>query len=368
MVAVLLAGACSSEPDNADPADYIAYPTSRVELRDEVLARRLASPSDGAARAAREAPTGPPTSLAEVSDRLLAAAPFAGFLRAEVTRKGRCRPVAGLERDRPLPVASVFKLYVLGAVVDAIEDGRLDWGTRLMIRDELASLPAGITQDEPHGSRLSVRELARRMIQLSDNTATDHLIDVVGRRAVEQAVVDMGHSAPSLLRPLLTTRDLFVLKSNPELMQRYVAADKAGRRRMLLDEVREAPLPARDDLWREPREITEVEWLASPTDVCAAMAAVAKMADTPGLEIVGAIMSTDVRSRFGSGTFDTVLHKNGREPGVLFDAWLAVRPDGKRIVMVGGVADDRHVVDQGVSELIRLGLTLEPVRPDDAAW
>ena len=51
------------------------------------------------------------------------------------------------------------------------------------IRDELDSLPSGTTQDEPPGTGLPVRELALRMIAMSDNTATDHLIDLVGRDA-----------------------------------------------------------------------------------------------------------------------------------------------------------------------------------------
>ena len=34
------------------------------------------------------------------------------------------------------------------------------------------------------------------MIEISHNTATDHLIDLVRRDAVETAVVDLGHSHP----------------------------------------------------------------------------------------------------------------------------------------------------------------------------
>jgi len=361
VVAVLLIGACSGGPPDGYNPDYVAFPTVQ---RPAVRAVAAPATTDSAEPAV---PLGPPATLADVSQRLLAAAPRAGFLRAELTDAGNCSPVAGLARDVPLPVASVFKLYVLGAVVAAVQDRQIDWGSRILIRDELDSLPSGKTQHEPAGSRLSVRELARRMIQLSDNTATDHLIDLVGRTAVEQAVVDMDHSSPALMRPLLTTRDLFVLKSNPEVMARYVAADKEGRRTMLLGEVHDAALPDYSDLWREPREITEVEWLASPSDVCAAMAAVDRMGRTRGHEIVATIMSTDASSRFGSGTFDAVLYKSGREPGVLFDAWLAIEPGGKRIVMVGGVADDDAVVDQHLSELLQAGLTLDTIRPADPA-
>jgi len=55
-------------------------------------------------------------------------------------------------------------------------------------------------------------ELANRMISISDNTATDHLLLTVGREAVESIQAAMGHSAPGLNAPFITTRELFVLK------------------------------------------------------------------------------------------------------------------------------------------------------------
>ena len=44
------------------------------------------------------------------------------------------------------------------------------------------------------------------MIAISDNTATDHLIDLVGRDRVEAALTVFGHSDPAMTVPFLTTR------------------------------------------------------------------------------------------------------------------------------------------------------------------
>ena len=364
LAALLGVNACVAAPlERAGPAPIatarsdpvaIGVPPASVATRDPP---RQAPGAPGAHAAPRE-PAGPPATLAEFTDRLRAAAPSAGFLRAELTPSGECAPVAAFGRNTPLPVASVFKLYVLGAVVAAVQAGALAWGQEVTLRDALDSLPSGNTQDEPAGSTLSVRELSRRMILLSDNTATDHLIDLVGRAAVEAAVVDMGHTDPGLLRPLLTTREWFVLRADPELLARYVAADEGGRRDLLAGTVAHAPLPTRAALRSQPRSTSAVGWLASPTDVCAAMAAVADMAATPGLEIVNAIMSTNPSPNFDPGTFRVVFHKSGREPGVLFDAWLAVRPDGTRCVMVGGVVDEHADIDPELTELIAHGLML----------
>lgn len=79
----------------------------------------------------------------------------------------------------------MFKLYVLGALVEAVSTGRITWDDPVTIRGALDSLGGPTAQEEP-GPRLPVRELATRMTAVSDNTATDHLMDLVGRQAVEQ--------------------------------------------------------------------------------------------------------------------------------------------------------------------------------------
>ena len=165
---------------------------------------------------------------------------------------GSCAPVAELAPTAMLPIGSTFKLYVLGAVAAMIESGEIGWDDPVQIRDELDSLPSGETQDEPAGSNLSVRELATRMISVSDNTTTDHLFDLVGRDRVEQALVTLGHSNPAATTPMLTTREMFVIKTNPDLLARYQSADGAARRALLEGEVAAAPLPAVTDFPDRP--------------------------------------------------------------------------------------------------------------------
>ena len=66
------------------------------------------------------------------------------------------------------------------------------------------------------------------MISVSDNTATDMLINLVGRSAVEAALTATGMASPALDRPFLTTREIFILKLDqwPALAKRYIAADE----------------------------------------------------------------------------------------------------------------------------------------------
>jgi hypothetical protein len=156
---------------------------------------------------------------------------------------------------------------------------------------------------------------------------------------------------------MLTTREMFVLKTSPELLAEYRAADLAGRRALLEEQVTTAPLPAVADFPRGPTAVTTVEWFASPADVCRVLVGLDDMAERPGLEPLRDVLSTNPGIA-SPASFERVLFKGGSEPGVLFAGWLATRPDGSRLVVTGGVADETAPVDPMSLQLIALGLTL----------
>ena len=303
-------------------------------------------------------PANPPVDLVSLVERLRTTAPIAGFLRADVAADGTCVPVAELAPDVRLPIGSAFKLYVLGAVAAGVEAGEVTWDQRVELRDELDSLPSGTTQDEPAGSSLTVEELALRMISVSDNTATDHLIDLVGREQVEQALVDLGHGDPASTVPMLTTREMFVIKTNPDLLDRYRVAGIDERRALLAGEVAAAPLPSIADFPSGPAAVTTVEWFASPADICAALVMLDDLAAQPGLAPVREVLAASSGVPPEPAGYERVLYKGGSEPGVLFGAWLGARADGSRVVVAGGVADDAAPVDPTALQLVALGLTL----------
>lgn len=211
----------------------------------------------------------PPATLEEASARL-AGYGEASMLAAEVVGD-ECVPIHAVEAERPVPLGSAFKLYVLGAVADAVAARELAWTDEIVITDELKSVPSGILQDREDGSVTTVREAAELMISISDNTATDLLIDLVGRERVEQAQATFGHTKPELNIPFLTTRVWAVLKLSEGadgLRASYLIADEAGRRAILTDlaDVRAATLSA---VFLNPIEPDRLEWFGSLLDLCA---------------------------------------------------------------------------------------------------
>src|SRR5699024_3754054 len=88
----------------------------------------------------------------------------------------------------PRPLASLVKLYVLYAVADAVEAGRLSWDAKLTLRDGDKAAGSGTLIGRPAGTNVTVRDATTLMIHVSDNTATDLLIRTVGQAALARGV------------------------------------------------------------------------------------------------------------------------------------------------------------------------------------
>lgn len=188
-----------------------------------------------------------------------------GTVSVLVTRDGTDQ--VALAPDEPLDVGSAFKLAVLRALSGRIEAGDMAWDDVVTLNEAWRSLPSGVLQTWPAGAPVTVQTLATLMISLSDNTATDALMSVLGREAVEAYLPE---------QPVLTTAEFFKLKADVNNTRaRYRAADAEGRRAVLAD-LAASPLPevgALDDL-----PSPEIGWPVPARGLCALIEAVADMA------------------------------------------------------------------------------------------
>lgn len=203
-------------------------------------------------------------------------APRATLLSAELVDDG-CRPLHAVDADANLSLASISKLYILLAVVDAILAGEHSWDEPVTIRDALRGEPSRILGTHPDGATLPLRDVLHALIGASDNAANDHLIDLVGRRAVEAAVRASGHHDPALNQPYLTFREFRRLwRLHPSVTDRYLALDEQARRDFLarvLDDLT-APIDER-------RNLDTIGIFASATDVCRLIATLVQRARRP---------------------------------------------------------------------------------------
>ena len=257
-------------------------------------------------------------------------------------------PVNQVQEDVAFAIGSLFKLYVLAAVITTIEAGDLAWSDEIEVVEEYLSYPSGVTQSEPLGTMISVQVLASRMISISDNTATDLLLHHIGRDAVEQALGTLGNSVPELNRPFLSTREMFLLKLGDEdTRNAFVAANEADRRAQL-DELSRASLPPISDVvaWTSPVAVDTIEWFATMRDIEHALLWLRDAWARPGLEPVKDIMMANLGLPFDRDIWSLVAFKGGSEPGVLALGWLLERSDGEVFTFALAVNDTTTPLDQ----------------------
>lgn len=85
-----------------------------------------------------------------------------------------------IKGDRVFPAASTIKLPILIAFFQDLDAGKVRLDDTLVMRDDLITNGSGEMQDDPVGSRYSARETVTKMITISDNTATNMIIDRLG--------------------------------------------------------------------------------------------------------------------------------------------------------------------------------------------
>ncbi|MFF3666017.1 serine hydrolase [Microtetraspora malaysiensis] len=295
-----------------------------------------------------------PNDWAELDQRLSTLAPQAGFIAAEVTKDGTCRPVHTVAPDAARPLGSMFKLYVLGAVAERVASGAFRWDTQLTITPELRSLGSGELQNRPDNSKVAVLEAAKLMISISDNTAADLLIHKAGRKNVERTARAWG-ARDKRDTPFLTTREMFVLKGAdyPRHAKKYLSLETAGRRTYLDKVVAKVPLSG-ITAWTAPRELDTIEWYASPAQVCQAFARLSKLPD----KRVGEAMSiNDAGLALDKAEWPSVWFKGGSEPGVSDLGFLARTADGRSFVVTTLASDPGTPFDAGRTASEQLGLT-----------
>ncbi|MCK6549717.1 serine hydrolase [Myxococcota bacterium] len=292
----------------------------------------------------------PPSDWSRFEEAAVAVAPRTSFLVAEVGTE--CRAIAARDAAVTSPIASAFKLWVLDALVDEIDAGNHAWTETLAIDDAHKSLPSGYLHLETAGSTLTLAQFATAMIEDSDNTAADHLIGLLGRERVEAQLGAAGHASAAKNRPLLTTRELFLLKlwASPEARDAWVAGDEATRRAYL-----EGPLASVDVFsleapwraWKAPIALDTVEWFASHEDLCRVMTRLRDAMGRPAGPTLRGVLSKNTVFPFNPERWSWAGFKGGSEPGLLNVTYLMEREDGRWFFVGITASDPSAAIAQG---------------------
>lgn len=292
--------------------------------------------------------------LEQAADRFQTLSSAPSLLVARIDAGGQCQALLARNAATPRATASIFKIWVLAAVAQAIEATLVDPSQLVpMLASELA--PGGIINSEPLGTGFSVLDLAILMMGISDNTATDLLHELVGRDLANQAVAGAGMADPELLTPLLGINEQFHLFYSFPLAESlsYVNGSEPFQAGFLASEIEPlGPVGNGPHPYFHPTLLTEGSWKASAVDVCQAYAHLHALDAGPALHTVDHALGAGVAQPGVRASWDRVWFKGGSlnststNQHVLTLAWMLERSGSQPLVVVAMSNSQAGGIDQ----------------------
>jgi beta-lactamase class D len=109
----------------------------------------------------------------------------------------------GINPDARVRTASTIKLPIMAAVFAAVQQGKVRWHDRIGVRPQDKVGGSGVIHELADGTKLTLRDLVHLMIVVSDNTATNLVVDHVAADFVNAQMDKLGLKQTRALRKVL---------------------------------------------------------------------------------------------------------------------------------------------------------------------
>ena len=130
---------------------------------------------------------------------------------------------ASFNEDMPLVAASVIKLFIMAEAFRRFEDGSMSPDEEFVIEPSMKMPSCGALTYMHDGLKITAMDLVVLMIILSDNSATNILIDRLGIENINATIDMMGAEGCRL------NRRLFDSEASRMGIQNYITAKGVGR-------------------------------------------------------------------------------------------------------------------------------------------
>jgi beta-lactamase class A len=248
---------------------------------------------------------------------------------------------ASVDADTPYPMASTYKVPILVEMMARIETGDLSLDTEIELQPADQHIGSGLLQDLwAPGMTLTLRNLATMMIILSDNSATDMIIDRLGAAAITARMTGLGYD------------DIRVDRTTLELILDYLGAPYAGLEEATGAEINaalaqfdfesSAAQRAAEDFYEDGKDVAAA---AAMTDLLVRIAkgeVVSKEASATIIEILEKTQTGANRLRGLLPGGITLAHKTGTIGRVVNDVGIVTLPDdlGQFVISVFTLGDE----------------------------
>lgn len=107
----------------------------------------------------------------------------------------------------PVRTASTIKLPIMVECFFEAQEGKLNWSQPLELTANEIVSGTGVLQDLSNGDEFPIRDLMHLMIVVSDNTATNLILNRVSGNAVNDRMAKLGYSQTRVMRKILGDRN-----------------------------------------------------------------------------------------------------------------------------------------------------------------
>ena len=108
-----------------------------------------------------------------------------------------------LRGDDPVRTASTIKLAIMVECFAEAGESKLNLSEPIVITQDERVSGSGILQDLSNGAQLPIRDMVDLMIVLSDNTATNLILNRMGGNAVNARMAQLGLTQTRVMRKIL---------------------------------------------------------------------------------------------------------------------------------------------------------------------
>lgn len=251
----------------------------------------------------------------QAADKVLTLSTDGAMVVARARPDGTCTTLTGRNETAPRATGSVFKNWVVGGVAQGIMAGTLSPTENLTMTSGLLA-PGGVINAEPVNTVFPANELTTLMQGISDNTATDLLLNRVGRTSVESLVVDWGMPLPPASNTLLPfmgiSQNFHLFRSFPlATSQNWLTLTEAQQEAFFTGSI--LPLGNTFGAFFHADLLSQVTWRASPIDICRAYAGLRfrTYAGSDAFRVVDRAMSAQAAQPNVRAEWDRVWYKGG---------------------------------------------------------
>lgn len=256
---------------------------------------------------------------------------------------------AGHQADQLFQMASVFKIPIIVTLMRDVQAGKIRLDQRIPLRYEERVPGSGVLQELDSGAELTVKDLAMLMTIVSDNYATDMVINLVGLENIEKHMRELGLESIHLPQTCwqLLNRCVGMEESSPSPagFAEYERREETGDYELLFD----VGAPTTENNVATPADLNRLLTMVAKKEILSAASC----------ELILDILR---RQQYNSrlplllppGT--KVAHKTGTVNGVVNDAGIIYLPEGKGSIAISVLSrkvEEKQEAERTIAKVAR---------------